>query len=86
MPLPLRRRIFPDCVRGRNLEFHFAVERRHFYLGAHRRLREADRRLDYHVVVLAHEHLVLFDVDDDVEIALRSAAVTGLAFAAQLQA
>src|SRR6202035_5409544 len=32
-------------LRGcRNLEFHFAVERRHFYLGADRRLRKADRR------------------------------------------
>src|SRR5579863_3624190 len=70
----------------RNLELHFALERRHFDLGAHRRLRKADRHLDYHVVVLAHEHLVLLDVDDDVEIALRSAAVAGLALAAQLEA
>src|SRR5882757_1203953 len=73
-------------LRGRrNLEFHFAVERRNFNLCADRRLRETDRRLDYHVVVLTHEHLVLLDVDDNVEIALRSAAVAGLALAAQLQ-
>src|ERR1700722_2488082 len=69
---------------GRNFEFHFAVERRHFYHGADRRLRRADRRLDYHVVVLAHEHLVLLVVDNDVEISLRSAAVAGLALTAQL--
>src|SRR5208283_6007273 len=60
-------------------------ERRHFDFGADRRLREADRRLDYHVVVLTHEHLVLLDVDDDVEIALRSAAVARFALAAQLE-
>jgi len=69
-----------------NLQLHLALERWHFDLGADRSLRETDRRLDYHVVVLAHEHLVLFDVDDDVEIALRAAAVAGLAFVAQLEA
>ena len=71
---------------GRNLQLHFAFERRHFDLGAERGLRETDRHFDNHVVVLAHEHLVLLDVDDDVEVALRSAAVAGLALAAQLEA
>src|SRR5208282_1811740 len=83
--LALEAQDFSRLRGGRNLELDFAFERRHFDLGADRRLRKADRRLDYHVVVLAHEHRVLFDVNYDVEIALRSAAVAGLALAAQLE-
>src|ERR1039458_4601233 len=87
MPLPLRRRIFPDCVAGGifSLALPLNVGTSVFVADAGRRLREADRRFDYHVVVLAHEHRMLFDVNDDVEIALRSAAVAGLAPAAQLE-
>src|SRR5277367_4131216 len=84
--LALEAQNFTRLRGGRNLQLHLALERRHFYFGADRRLRETDRRFDYHVVVLAHEHLVLLDVDDDVEIALRTAAVAGLALAAQFEA
>src|SRR5580704_15999674 len=83
--LALEAQDFSRLRSRRDLELHLAFERRHFDLGSDRRLRETDRRLDDHVVVLAHEHLVLLDVDDDVEIALRPAAVAGLAFAAQLE-
>ena len=95
MPLPLRRRIFPDCVAGgrtllgaqpdQSVTWIVGGRRHERGSPADRRLREADRRFDYHVVVLAHEHRVLFYVNDDVEIALRSAAVACLALAAQLE-
>src|SRR5579863_1356657 len=71
---------------GRNLELDLAVECRHFYLASERGLREADRHFDHNVIVLADEQSMLFDMDDDVEVAGRSAAETGFTFSTQLEA
>ena len=48
--------------------------------------RKAHRHFDDYVVILAYEEVVLLDVDHHVEVARRSAAPSGLALAAQLQA
>src|ERR1700687_3967163 len=71
---------------GLDLQLDLAVERRHFDLGAERGRRKAYRHFDDYVVVLAHEEIVLLDVDHDIEAARRTAAPSGLALAAQLQA
>jgi hypothetical protein len=61
------------------------VRSRHVDLAAERRLREADRHVADDVVAIAREQRVLADVQDDVQIALRSAVESRLALAAQLQ-
>src|ERR1700730_527220 len=65
-----------------DFQFDLAVERRHVNLRAERGLRKTHRHFDDYVVVLAREQIVLFDVNDDVEVARRSTAPSGLALAA----
>src|SRR6266581_1844284 len=56
-------------------------KRRHVHLSAQRRDRKGNRNFTIKIVVVALEDFVLLDVNDDVKIALRSAANTGLAVA-----
>ena len=86
MPLLRRRNTCPVCVSGGNLDLGVAVERRDLDLAAERRGGEADRHLAMQVAALALEHRVRLQVDDDVEVAGRSAVEAGLAFAGQADA
>src|SRR5205085_9628186 len=61
------------------------VERRHADLAAQRRLRERDRDRAVQVGVAALEDFMLFEVDDDVQVAALGAGVAGLAFAGAAQ-
>ena len=63
-----------------DFELDLAFERRHFDFASQRRLRKADRHFDYDVVVLADEQVVLLDVDDNVQVARRTAVDTRIAF------
>src|SRR5262249_22556943 len=71
---------------GRNLDYRFAAERRHFEFRAERGLGKTDRHLAVEIVALALEDRVLAHVDFDVEIARRRAGRTGLALARQAHA
>src|SRR5215469_16415847 len=84
--LTLEPQYFARLRAGGDLEMHLAFEGRDFDLGAEGSLRETDRHLDNHVVVLAHEERMLLDVDDDVEVAGRAAAEAGLTLIAELEA
>src|SRR5207248_8359962 len=62
-----------------------AVESRHLDLAAERDGRKVDRDLAEQIVAVAPEELVLLHVDDDVEVAGRTAAGARFAFALQPQ-
>src|SRR5207249_9358183 len=55
-----------------NFQIGFAFQGRHGHLAAERRQRKCNRHLAIQIVLVALENLVLLNVDDDIEIALRS--------------
>src|SRR5437879_12665463 len=63
---------------GWNFQIRFAFQRRHGYFAAERRDRKRNRHLTIQVVFLALKNFVLLDVDHNIEIALGTAANTGL--------
>src|SRR5579862_9279274 len=84
--LALEAKHFARLRAGRNAQLDLAFQRRHIDFGAQRGLRKTDRHLDDDVVLLAHEQRMLLDVNDDVQIAGRSAREAGFALAAQFEA
>src|SRR5438105_14709792 len=65
----------------RNLDLGMAVQRRNFDFAAHRRGREADRHFAVKIVVLALEYRMLLQIHDDIQVAMRAAVESCLAFA-----
>src|SRR5262249_11925043 len=71
---------------GRDFEMRAAVDGRHFDLGAERGLHRGDRHRDIDVVAFPAKHRMLTDADDDVEVAMRTAARSCVALAGQTDA
>src|ERR1043166_3728120 len=76
----------PRLRAGGDFQVLLAVERLHVHLRAERGLREGDGNGSIKVVALPLEEFVLFDVDDDVEVARRAALRPRLALAREPQA
>ncbi len=76
----------PGLGLGRHLHLGRAVERRDLDLAAEGGLRKADRHLAVQVVAIALKHPVRPEMDDDVEVAGRSAVHAGLALAGEANA
>src|SRR5205085_1066947 len=73
------------CAR-RDFQILLSFERRHTHLRAERGLREGDGDRGVEVVSLPLEDFVLFDVDDDVEVARGASLRPRLALARETQA
>ena len=83
MPLPRTRKLVPGCVPFGNVERMRAVECRHVDGAAERQRGELHRHLAVQVVALTVEVRVVGDVEDDVEVALGTAAGAVFALAAE---
>src|SRR5712664_609851 len=66
-----------------NPHLHLAVESGHLDLCPQRRLSKGDGHLAEHLAVLADEDRMLLHVNDDVQVARRTAVVPGFAFAGE---
>ena len=85
-PLPRRRKVFPVGVPAGTFRTALAFQRGHFHFAAQGRAGEADRYAAEKIGPFALENFVRFHVQDDVEIARRTAARAALALAAGTKA
>ena len=71
---------------SRDFDARFTCQRRHFQVGAQRRLDKIDRHITKQIIAITLKNIVLLHVQDDVEIPGRTATQTAFSVTGRAQA